>query len=127
MRNNWTMTTSYGAPSELDAFRAACLVETPRAIAGGGWYGTPTSGHQWWEGSIGYTLYNHMMTPNERSCDHGNGPEFGAYTASSLHLGGVNVVFGDGHATFVSQNVDSVVWAKMGSRVDRDISPCPEF
>ncbi len=125
LRNNWTMTTAFTQPSELDAFRAACLAETPRAIAGGGWYGDPSSGHGWWDGATGTTLYNHTMTPNQRSCDHNNAPEFGAFTASSLHPGGVNVVYGDGHATFVSQNIDSVVWAKMGSRIDRDLSPCP--
>lgn len=125
LRNNWFMTTAFSQPSELNAFRDACRVETPRAIAGGGWYGGPSNGHQWWQGSISYTLYNHMMTPNERSCNHGDGPEFGAYTASSLHPGGVNVVYGDGHAAFVSQNIDSFVWAKMGSRVDLDSVPCP--
>ncbi len=126
LRNNWTMTTPSESASDIESFRAACLAETPRAMAGGGWYGDPSAGHFWWDGSILNTLYNHMMTPNERSC-HSNGPEFGSYTASSLHTGGVNVVYGDGHVAFVSQNVDSVVWAKMGSRVDRDISPCPEF
>lgn len=125
LRNNWMMTSLYSEPSELSSFRAACLVETPRAIAGGGWYGYSRNGHWWWDGVIGGTLYNHTMTPNLQSCDHNDAPEFGAYTASSLHPGGVNVVYGDGHAAFVSQHVDSVVWAKMGSRVDSERSSCP--
>lgn len=125
LRNNWFMTTTYLQSNELEAFRAACLNETPRAIAGGGgWYGSPSSGQGWWDGVIGTTMYNHLMTPNQQTC-HSNAEEFGAFTASSLHPGGVNVVYGDGHAAFVSQNVDSVVWTKMGSRVDRDLCSGP--
>ena len=124
LRNNWSMTSSFSQPNELEAFRAACLNETPRAVAGGGWWGDPVSGHNWWDGGSGSTLYNHMMTPNQQTC-HSNAVDYGALTASSLHPGGVNVVYGDGHAAFVSQHVDSVVWTKMGSRVDRDLCSGP--
>jgi prepilin-type processing-associated H-X9-DG protein len=39
-----------------------------------------------------------------------------ASTASSEHSNGVNVLFGDGHITFVSNNVELVVWRAFGSR-----------
>ena len=40
----------------------------------------------------------------------------GIYTAASMHPGGVNVAFADGHIDFVSQDIDSNVWVELGSR-----------
>lgn len=39
-------------------------------------------------------------------------------TARSLHLGGVNVAFGDGHIDFISDEVNAVTWSNIGSRND---------
>lgn len=124
-RTNWQLTMERTSPDQVEAFRHACLTETPRQTVGGGWFGDVWGVGHWTRGETGSTLYNHLLTPNQPSCVNGSKPEFGAFTASSLHSGGVNAVFGDGHTTFISQSIDLVVWAKMGSRVDRDISPCP--
>lgn len=123
-RTNWQLTESRLNENQLEAFKHSCLTETPRQMVGGGWWGDTWAVRFWTRGETGSTLYNHLLTPNQPSCYNGSKPEFGAFTASSLHPGGVNVVFGDGHGMFVSQAIDSRVWAKMGSRVDRDVSPC---
>ncbi len=125
-RTNWELTENRADEKLLEAFKHACLTETPRQMVGGGWYGDTWAVRHWTRGETGATLYNHIFTPNQPSCHNGSKPEFGAFTASSLHPGGVNVVFGDGHGMFVSQSIESLVWAKMGSRVDRDISSCPD-
>jgi len=48
------------------------------------------------------------------------GAQFGAYTASSMHDGGVNVQFLDGHVQFVSNSIELAVWRDFGSRARSD-------
>ena len=69
-------------------------------------------------GLNGNTAYTHVMTPNTFSCAYGqpdtNHPQ-GALTASSHHPGGVNVVFCDGHVTFIPNSISYPVWQALGS------------
>jgi prepilin-type N-terminal cleavage/methylation domain-containing protein/prepilin-type processing-associated H-X9-DG protein len=62
--------------------------------------------------------YNHVMTPNQKSCaiigTWGRGSA-GAATASSNHPGGVNVLFGDGSVKFISDNIDQETWWAFGT------------
>jgi prepilin-type processing-associated H-X9-DG protein len=68
--------------------------------------------------------YNHVMTPNDRSCGRkvGGGIDSslnnngGATTATSRHPGGVNVCFGDGSVRFVNDGLEVAIWRAMGSR-----------
>ncbi len=73
-------------------------------------------GFPWHGGGIGTALYTHTLTPNRPSCTNGSSVMTGIYTATSLHPGGVNVAFADGHVKFVSQNIDATIWVEMGSR-----------
>ena len=64
--------------------------------------------------------YNHLLLPNERACY--NGPEdFNVeallYLAppSSLHDGGVNILFLDGSVRFISEGLDETVWRALGT------------
>jgi prepilin-type N-terminal cleavage/methylation domain-containing protein/prepilin-type processing-associated H-X9-DG protein len=63
--------------------------------------------------------YDHFLTPNLYGC--WNGPfatsqrDQVAVPASSLHSGGVNVLFMDGHVQFVSDSVDWTVWQALGT------------
>lgn len=63
--------------------------------------------------------YNHFLTPNTLGCR--NGPFATAYfydgavPASSLHPGGVNVLFVDGHVQFVADSIDWGVWQAIGT------------
>jgi prepilin-type processing-associated H-X9-DG protein/prepilin-type N-terminal cleavage/methylation domain-containing protein len=71
----------------------------------------------WWtQGSLSSGGYNHVLTPNRPSCYNGDDVIYGAYTASSLHGGGVNVLYADGHVVFVSESIDTQVWRVSASR-----------
>ncbi len=61
--------------------------------------------------------YTHRFTPNTRGCWNGtvSGSHFAYMPASSRHTGGVNVLFLDGHVSFVSNSVDSNVWMALGT------------
>lgn len=70
---------------------------------------------------ISLVAYNHVQTPNRRSCTNGprssqNAFDYMAVTATSLHTGGVNVGYGDGAVRFVSEAVDRKVWRAIGTR-----------
>jgi prepilin-type processing-associated H-X9-DG protein len=69
------------------------------------------------------TQYNHVAPPNWQGQDCGSNsyipdaPYEGAIVAPrSEHNGGVNVAYGDGHTTFISDGVDLAVWRAIGSR-----------
>lgn len=57
--------------------------------------------------------YDHVLPPNSPSCGDSY---YGVYSVTSYHFGGVNAVFGDGSARFVSESIDSEVWAAIGTR-----------
>lgn len=72
--------------------------------------------------------YNHIQTPNRKSCTNGdrNDPraiQYMAVTAGSMHPGGTNVLIGDGAVRFVSESIDKAVWRALGTRngAERDI------
>jgi len=67
------------------------------------------------ERNVGYTLYNHVLTPNRPACKNVHTLVSAASTASSLHPGGVNVLYVDGHVAFASQQIARPVWREFGS------------
>jgi len=62
------------------------------------------------------SLYNHVMPPNGRSCILRGKSLKAAYTPSSNHPGGANVLFLDGHFQFVRDTIEEKVWRAIGSR-----------
>jgi prepilin-type N-terminal cleavage/methylation domain-containing protein/prepilin-type processing-associated H-X9-DG protein len=78
-----------------------------------------------WALDTGGMGYDHRLPPNRPGC--WNGPADTAYQyeaiapASSNHSGGVNVLFGDGHITMVSDSVDVAVWLSLGTINGGDI------
>ena len=66
-----------------------------------------------------WTQYTHTQQPNGRVPDclipHMIGC-FGMATARSRHLGGVNVLMGDGSTRFVNETIDLSVWRSLGTR-----------
>jgi len=69
---------------------------------------------EWWiEGDR--NNYSHTQTPNRRACNYNDVGVDGRGTitmigASSLHPGGVNVVFGDGSVKFIKNTVNYQAW-----------------
>jgi prepilin-type N-terminal cleavage/methylation domain-containing protein/prepilin-type processing-associated H-X9-DG protein len=74
-----------------------------------GWKG------EWW-GYSNTMMYSHTQTPNRRACFNNgggwNGNDFmqTMIGASSLHPGGVNVLFGDGTVRFIKSTINYVPW-----------------
>jgi prepilin-type processing-associated H-X9-DG protein len=90
-----------------------------RCDSGIGWsQNYDTRGGFWGASSHPGNGYNHVMTPNLKSCSRagtwGNGGS-GAVTASSNHPGGVNVLFGDGSVKFITDSVDERIWWAFGT------------
>jgi prepilin-type processing-associated H-X9-DG protein len=53
-------------------------------------------------------------------CDNTAGDVWDRYHAAarSMHPGGVNVAFGDGHGSFVSNTIDLTIWHCLGAMND---------
>lgn len=76
-------------------------------------------GRTWLTCGFGQTWYNHIFTPNSQTPDCASaslGGGSGAFSARSLHPGGVNVLFADGDCRFISETVDLRVWRAVGTR-----------
>jgi prepilin-type processing-associated H-X9-DG protein/prepilin-type N-terminal cleavage/methylation domain-containing protein len=71
-----------------------------------------------WAGGVPYT---HLLTPGRPSCMAEQIPDaHNPITANSHHIGGVNVLFADGHVQFIENAVDAGVWQALGSRAAGD-------
>jgi prepilin-type processing-associated H-X9-DG protein len=126
MRTVWSLPEKYNTAAELDSMANECARVPPDPIAYG-WNGSAMKlGFTWWDGNCEVGMYNHVLEPNRPSCRNGNGaPHLGVTTAASLHSGGVNVVYGDGHVSFVSNSIDREVWREMGSRIRQNLGTMP--
>ena len=99
----------------------ACRQATPRP---GHSQQESFSGRNWVWGNYYPTRYNHVMTPNTRSCARANSGgndlvingDGSATTASSRHPGGVNLALADGSTRFLADDIDHLAWWALGSR-----------
>ncbi len=91
---------------------------------------TPSSGWEldkavgWWEGSMRSTLYNHYMTPDSKlyDCLVLPSPLRPGWTAArSNHLGGVNVLLGDGHVQFIKDTINPVSWTALSTWANGEV------
>ncbi len=99
------------AASDLATFAAHCREMGPEFANL-----SPSKGERWTMYDYRETLYNHIMNINERSCSNAGYIQQGAWTAGSLHPGGVNVLFADGHVKFTAEHISRPVWKAIGSR-----------
>lgn len=102
-----------------DAAARACLdagLGTPPPLGPGPSFGSP------WPDLC--TYYLHSVPPNQAPCWARNGlnQEWEIGAAGSYHPGGVNVLFADGHVSFVSDSVDLTNWRAAGTRNGADVS-----
>jgi hypothetical protein len=79
-------------------------------------------GYSWVMGENCCTQYNHVSTPNTKSCG-GTGFANNNMTnmamqvsAASRHTGGVHAMMGDGATRFVSDSIDLTIWRALGTR-----------
>lgn len=87
---------------------------------GGSWSGQ--RGAKWIDGHYGSTLYNHYYVPNARNWDCGNGwNNKSLSTARSNHLGGVNVLLGDGSVRFIRNSISLDLWRALSTRANGEV------
>ncbi len=81
-------------------------------------------GKSWISGwTLASNLYAHVMPINKKNCHIYGGEDDGTnvVTASSQHVGGAMVAFGDGHIQFVQANMANEVWWGIGSRNGQEV------
>ena len=105
------------------AYAAACRAATAAPPVTGWGYDQSDNGYLWGTGAmwhLGYdnqTRYNHVMTPNARSCAvDADGPSSGAHTASSRHPGLANVLLCDGSVRPIKDTVAPATWWALGTK-----------
>ena len=78
-------------------------------------------GRSWSSGfPLAAPTYVHLLTPGSANGFYSESETQGDFlvSASSEHIGGVNLVRTDGSTTFVSESVDQIVWWALGARND---------
>jgi prepilin-type N-terminal cleavage/methylation domain-containing protein/prepilin-type processing-associated H-X9-DG protein len=118
IRGPYTQTSATPIPSpRTRAFArvwSAPLTDDACAAAGRGWMLFKGSG--WWDGNYLSTLYNHYLGPNSPRDDCVTYHNPGWKAARSFHPGGVNVLFCDGHLSFIRDTIDRACWRSLSTR-----------
>lgn len=115
---------SNGPPNSLSTFIRRCT-DLQGEIASTSMY----KGRQWVIGQREQTLYDHIMGNNLPSC-HTTASSieaFGSTTATSLHGGGVNCLFADGHVQFIRKKVDIIPWRALATRAAGEMLSASSF
>ena len=105
LRCFWKTPILYNQRNQLDLFADLCESMPNGAVGGALNLGPITITSQ-------VEQYDHIIRPNRASCIN----DVGAFTANSLHRGGVNVLMADGAVRFVNDHVARTVWRAMGTR-----------
>ena len=127
--SGWYMYMQMPMPTSADQTYADCQGLAPKMI----WYNQ--TGAAWASGEMPSTTYNHVTTPNGRSCaimtmaqmgvswsgDANDLPWYMQVPPSSAHPGGVNVLAGDGSVRFVKNSVSVPAWRAFGSRAGGEV------
>ncbi len=83
---------------------SSCLALTTNGIYTGSvaqW-----SGGRWMDGTLSFTGMTTVLGPNKPSCTQPGDDHDGIHEPSSHHVGGVQVLMGDGAVRFISENID---------------------
>ncbi|MFO0909044.1 MAG: DUF1559 domain-containing protein [Isosphaeraceae bacterium] len=70
----------------------------------------------WVQGSYQHALYSHYLTPNSKKVDCYRQQYHGWKAPRSRHPGGVNILFGDGSARFVKDQVNLQAWRGLSTK-----------
>jgi prepilin-type N-terminal cleavage/methylation domain-containing protein/prepilin-type processing-associated H-X9-DG protein len=98
---------------------AGPLTDLGCAGAPSGWLLNKGAG--WWDGNYLNTLYNHHEPPNSARFDCITYHNPGWKAARSLHPGGVNILFCDGHVSFAKDSVDINIWRGLSTRAGGEV------
>ncbi|QEH35637.1 putative major pilin subunit [Aquisphaera giovannonii] len=116
------------SPTGFEATHANCEALSPQTTT----RLTRRQGMSWVMGEMCCTSYNHVGTPNGKTCA---GVGFAGTMAnmpmqvppSSLHPGGVNTMMGDGSVRFVKDSVSLTTWRAIGSRNGGEVVSADSF
>lgn len=117
-------TPTGGPPANADQLSERCKsLRNEAAIV------NTLKGQVWVIGQRDYSLYTHVITPNQPSCSNtpGSSAPLSAITATSLHPGGVNCLFADGHVQVVRDGINAVVWRAVGTRDGSEVVSSDAF
>ncbi len=98
-------------PDQFDAFVTQCVSLNPLTAPE-----KPAKFCFWIAGGYGQTMMNHAIQPNGHSCVNGSNVDYGAFTASSHHPTGANVLFIDGHVQFTQSTISLATWRAISTR-----------
>ena len=115
-----------GTVASVMAAISTCKNLPPTTAAYGGargdwWYAYPNY--------INYNVYNHMATPNSRSCSTSGAPSwdtwgldvFGMAPPNSNHPGGVNMLLCDGSVRFTKDTIGLPTWWAIGTKAGGEV------
>jgi prepilin-type processing-associated H-X9-DG protein len=133
---NWTnLPTITQAPAAyVQRFIATCNNLPPGTLATGV-NGTGTRGLSWqisFPYYANYGMYNHVSSPNSRSCsnvatDTVGLDVYGTSPPTSFHPGGVNVGMCDGSVRFIKEVVNLNTWWAVGTRASNEAIDSNKF
>ncbi|MBX6313890.1 MAG: DUF1559 domain-containing protein [Isosphaeraceae bacterium] len=96
-----------------------------------------SNGTRWAMGALGWTMFTTVLPPNARAprmwvscrigCDNCGTDHSHIVNASSLHPGGVNVLFGDGGVHFIKDSVNQNIWWALGTRAGGEVLSADQY
>ena len=101
-------------PRAMAHVAAAPLTDAACRAAGKGWL--LNKGAAWFDGNYLNTLYNHHQPPNSTAPDCIIYHNPGWKAARSMHPGGINALFADGHVAFTKNTVAPATWCAIATR-----------
>jgi prepilin-type N-terminal cleavage/methylation domain-containing protein/prepilin-type processing-associated H-X9-DG protein len=99
-------------PADLGPFAAECHGLDPQLAT----VAPLGKGLDWTLAGFGFSLYNHVLGINDHTCTNGGLVAQGAWSAGSAHPSGANVLYGDGHVSFVKDSIALPTWRALGTR-----------
>ncbi|WP_435008403.1 DUF1559 domain-containing protein [Tundrisphaera lichenicola] len=115
---SYTQTSPTPVPSAMDRavahVAAGPLTDDLCRQAGKGWLFN--KGAAWFDGNYLNTLYSHHVPPNSPDPDCITYHDPGWKAARSRHPGGALSLFADGHAAFIKDSVNLLVWRAISTR-----------
>jgi prepilin-type processing-associated H-X9-DG protein len=140
-RGNGFLTATGNNPAYADAFQnstavlaglQACATQFEASaitIDYKGWY--------WAMGASGFSMFNTIQTPNDRTFPFGvcrfggipnDWPDNATFVgAQSSHPGGVNTLMGDGSVRFIKDSIMRRVWWSLGTRNGGEIISADDY
>jgi prepilin-type N-terminal cleavage/methylation domain-containing protein/prepilin-type processing-associated H-X9-DG protein len=104
--NRGTPWSSQFPPSACSATVVNGSYSSSTTVIANGVYGG--RGNRWADGNTACTGFSTILPPNGPNCNEdGWDGGSGFYSAGSRHIGGCNILMGDGGVRFVSQNIDT--------------------